>query len=282
MWSYSSNAVSSIGLRKNSEELSSDEEVSSNSSREDGFECPVCCESFNIVENVPYVLWCGHTLCKNCILGLNWSVLNFFSQQIQIPFFISCPWCHLFSFRFIYKGNLKFPRKNYFLLWMVESLNGERVNSLTSSLGNHQPIPSPQRKSGFGNGSNNVDHDRPMNGESSHLSFYKTLDFFVKFTSKFPLVVIFSLVMFIAIPASAAILALYLLVTVLFAVPSLLILYFAYPTLDWLVREITSWQYLPTAWDNLRTYLLAYSSFQIKQVDDERHLYHPRDRKSVV
>jgi hypothetical protein len=33
-------------------------------------------------------------------------------------------------------------------------------------------------------------------------------------------------------------LTLYILITVLFALPSFLILYFAYPSLDWLVREI--------------------------------------------
>jgi hypothetical protein len=36
-------------------------------------------------------------------------------------------------------------------------------------------------------------------------------------------------------------LALYILITVLFALPSFLILYFAYPSLDWLVREIITW-----------------------------------------
>jgi len=49
------------------------------------------------------------------------------SLPIQLPLFISCPWCNLLSFRLVYKGNLRFPRKNYFLLWMVESMNGERA-----------------------------------------------------------------------------------------------------------------------------------------------------------
>ncbi|CAI0627009.1 unnamed protein product [Linum tenue] len=56
--------------------------------------------------------------------------------------------------------------------------------------------------------------------------------------AKFPLVIIFLLIILYAVPASAAILALYVLITVLFALPSFLILYFAYPSLDWLVREI--------------------------------------------
>jgi hypothetical protein len=32
---------------------------------------------------------------------------------------------------------------------------------------------------------------------------------------------------------------------VLFALPSFLILYFAYPSLDWLVREIFAWDFIP-------------------------------------
>ncbi|GAU51083.1 hypothetical protein TSUD_241520 [Trifolium subterraneum] len=122
----------------------SDDEVCSNASRDEGLECPICWESFNIVENVPYVLWCGHSLCKNCVLGLQWAVMKFpTQQQIKIPFFITCPWCHLLSFRFIYKGNLKFPRKNFFLLWMVESLNGDRHKAVSASV-DTQPIWSPK------------------------------------------------------------------------------------------------------------------------------------------
>ncbi|CAL1411082.1 unnamed protein product [Linum trigynum] len=56
--------------------------------------------------------------------------------------------------------------------------------------------------------------------------------------AKFPLVIIFLLIILYAVPASAAILALYVLITVLFALPSFLILYFAYPSFDWLVSEI--------------------------------------------
>ena len=125
MWKSASNAIASIGLKKNSGknlvELSrasqdcSDDEVCSNASRDKGPECPICWESFNIVENVPYVLWCGHTLCKNWVLGLQLAVLKFPTQQIKIPYFVSCPWCHLMSFRLVCNGNLKFPRKNLVL-----------------------------------------------------------------------------------------------------------------------------------------------------------------------
>jgi hypothetical protein len=62
----------------------------------------------------------------------------------------------------------------------------------------------------------------------------------IHFTSKFPLVIIFLLIAFFVVPGCAVILALYLLVTVAFAIPSFLVLYFAYPTLERLVREITS------------------------------------------
>ncbi|KAA8529372.1 hypothetical protein F0562_033829 [Nyssa sinensis] len=240
----------------------SDDEVCSNGNAEEGLECPICWESFNIVENVPYVLWCGHTLCKNCVLGIKWATLKFSNEQIRIPFFISCPWCHLLTLRLVYKGNLKFPRKNFFLLWMVESLNGDRVKSPSSICKDHQTIWSPRSTSVLGNqasnaslrrasrssrlghsGSNNDNNSRPdtfLNVERPHLSLQKSLDYFVHFTTKFPLVIVLLLIVIFVIPASAAILALYLLVTVLFAVPSFLVLYFAYPSLDWLVREIMS------------------------------------------
>ena len=125
MWSFASNAIAG-SLKKKAQPSKcsisnadySDDEVSSCTSREEGLDCPICWESFNLVENVPYVLWCGHTMCKNCILGLHWAVVKFPSLPIQLPLFISCPWCNLLSFRLVYKGNLRFPRKNYFLLWI--------------------------------------------------------------------------------------------------------------------------------------------------------------------
>ncbi|KAF1889194.1 hypothetical protein Lal_00024516 [Lupinus albus] len=143
MWSFASNALSSI-RKRSSGDLSqtcaegSDDDVCSNASRDEVLECPICWESFNIVENVPYVLWCGHTLCKNCVLGLQWSVLKFPTQQVKVPFFISCPWCHLLSLRLVYKGNLKYPCKNFFLLWMVESRNGDRQKVVSTCVDSQQ------------------------------------------------------------------------------------------------------------------------------------------------
>uniref|UniRef100_A0A5B6Z4P4 RING-type domain-containing protein n=2 Tax=Davidia involucrata TaxID=16924 RepID=A0A5B6Z4P4_DAVIN len=268
MRSFISNAIASFGLKKNSDDPSqaflelSDDESCSDGNAEEGLECPICWESFNIVENVPYVLWCGHTLCKNCVLGIKWATLKLSNQQIQIPFFISCPWCHLLTLRLVYKGNLKFPCKNFFLLWMVESLNGDRVKSPSSIFRDHQSIWSPRSTSIIGSQASNASLRRAsrahrlghsgsssnnnsrinnfLNVERPHLSLQKSLDYFIHFTTKFPLVIVLLLIVILAIPASAAILALYLLITVLFAVPSFLVLYFAYPSLDWLVREITS------------------------------------------
>ncbi|XP_027358476.1 uncharacterized protein LOC113867384 [Abrus precatorius] len=264
MWNFASNCIAgTVGLKSDSSKLTnsasecSDDETSI-IGREEGLECPICWESFNIVENVPYVLWCGHTLCKNCILGLQWAVVKFPTLPVQLPLFISCPWCNLLSFRLVYRGNLKFPRKNYFLLWMVESMNGDRLKSHSPFCGDsHLPVkdnlaagslvspgnlrrgqvrhPETSSSSQYhGNTGNQLSMER------LHIYMKKSLVFFVQLTAKFPLVIIFLLIVLYAIPASAAILALYVLVTILFALPSFLILYFSYPSLDWLVREIIS------------------------------------------
>uniref|UniRef100_A0A1J3GW42 RING-type domain-containing protein n=1 Tax=Noccaea caerulescens TaxID=107243 RepID=A0A1J3GW42_NOCCA len=228
----------------------SDDDASSVGSKDEGLECPICFESFNIVENVPYVLWCGHTMCKNCILGLQWAIVKLPTHPVQLPLFISCPWCNLLSFRLVFRGTLRFPRKNYFVLWMVERMNGERRNSpgRDQTEGNndsarespclhhrhHRTLLEPSR-------SDHHHHHRRSNPRDNiQTSLRKSLVFFVQLTAKFPLVVIFLLIILYAIPASAAILAMYILVTLLLALPSFLILYFAYPCLDWLVREIVT------------------------------------------
>lgn len=262
MWGFGSNTIVGTSVPENDSARPgqtssdcSDDEVSLNNSKEEGLECPICWESFNIVENVPHVLWCGHTLCKNCVLGLQWAVVKLPTLSIQLPFFISCPWCNLLSFRLVYKGNLRFPRKNYFLLWMVESLNGDRVKSHSSSCVDHLPVPTWSWTRGLitnqANHTNNPvgprvrvanrhDDSRAthVNGERLHSSIRKSLIFVAHLTAKFPLVFIFLLIVLYAIPASAIILAVYILITILFAVPSFLVIYFAYPSLDWLVREI--------------------------------------------
>ncbi|KAL6961238.1 hypothetical protein U1Q18_039002 [Sarracenia purpurea var. burkii] len=254
MWNFASNCIAGSTKLKNECRKStgsalecSDDEVSSNSSsREEGLECPICWESFNMVENVPYVLWCGHSLCKNCVLGLHWAVVKIPTLPIQLPLFISCPWCNILSLRLVYKGNLKFPRKNFFLLWMVESLNGDRVKSSSALLASGSQESHPAVRRGqyihFPESLGSNHEHSPVNNyltvERLHSSLRKSLAFFVHLTAKFPLVLVFLLIVFYAIPASAAILALYILISIVFALPSFLILYFAYPSLDWLVREI--------------------------------------------
>lgn len=265
MWRFASKAIAgSVGPRNGSVKRSqtspdsSDDEASLSAGREEGLECPICFESFNIVENVPYVLWCGHTICKNCVLSLQWAVVKFPNLPVQLPLFISCPWCHLLSFRLVYKGCLKFPRKNYFLLWLVEGMNGERATSYStyvvdqqsahSSLAtvsdscHHRPKPRMTLR--------NTDMDHPHlepnhlstidNGERGQSFLRKSVFFFFQLTARFPFVIIFLLIALYAVPASAAILALYVLVTLLFGLPSFLILYFAYPSLDWLFKEIVT------------------------------------------
>ncbi|CAI9281475.1 unnamed protein product [Lactuca saligna] len=244
MWGFPSNVSSKDSTRPNQASSEcSDDEISMNNNRDEALECPICWESFNIVENVPYVLWCGHTLCKNCVLGLQWAVVKLPTLPIQLPFFISCPWCNLLSLRLVYKGNLKFPKKNYFLLWMVESINGER-KSHSNSCSDHLPVV-PAWSWSRGLITNQSSHTNSHVGPRSHVnaerlqsSLRKSFFFFVHLTAKFPLVFIFLLIVLYAIPASAVILAVYILITILFALPSFLVLYFAYPSLDWLVREI--------------------------------------------
>ncbi|XP_024016321.1 uncharacterized protein LOC18008941 isoform X2 [Eutrema salsugineum] len=98
--------------------------------KEERLECPICWESFNVVENVPYVLWCGHTICKYCLLGLQRAVvIKSSALPFQLPFFVACPWCNLLSLRLVCNGTIKFPSKNYYLLWMVESMNSCRSDN---------------------------------------------------------------------------------------------------------------------------------------------------------
>uniref|UniRef100_A0A1J3K1I9 RING-type domain-containing protein n=1 Tax=Noccaea caerulescens TaxID=107243 RepID=A0A1J3K1I9_NOCCA len=258
MWSFASNVIGSMGLKKSPKDQPqgsshcSDDEVSNVSRDEEGLECPICWESFNIVENVPYVLWCGHTLCQNCVFGLQSSVLRLSSQDIKIPFFVSCPWCQLLSFRIVYKGVLKFPRKNFFLLWMVESLNGDRTSHGSLVSDNQQSVLTPRCGMSLGHHCSNSNvtvrrNQSPHRDEHSssqpsrqHFSFHKSLDFFISFTSKFPLVIVFLVIVLFAIPGSLVILALYFLFTILLAIPSGMVLYFACPILERLVNEITS------------------------------------------
>ncbi|XP_076901679.1 uncharacterized protein LOC143556157 [Bidens hawaiensis] len=235
MWNFASKCLAGTGgLRfrnrfkplTQSVQESSDDEASAVVSKEEGLECPICCEYFNIVENVPYVLWCGHSLCKNCILSLPWAIGKIQPLPVRLPLLISCPWCNLLSPRVVIKGTLKFPRKNYFLLWMVERMTSEQVKSNDDSTMLTLNDGQTGRSSG------------PAAGNSRVGFVKRVVVFLVEMTAKFPLVLILLMIVLYAVPASAIILALYVLLTVVVAVPSFLVLYFSYPSLDWLVREI--------------------------------------------
>lgn len=227
------------------------------SSREEGLECPICWEHFNVVENVPYVLWCGHSLCKNCILGLQRAIIRFSTLLLQLPLFVSCPWCNLLTFRLVYKGNLQFPRKNFFLLWMVESMNVDGKRSHSSMCSDHKPALSMNNTARRTSNRRPLPTRRPIQPhhqlqlgsyffnrylvcQNLHTSLHKSFVFFARLMAKLPLIIIFILTVMYAIPVTVTILVVHALITVLFAIPSFLVLYFAYPSLDWLITEIVN------------------------------------------
>ncbi|CAN7054472.1 unnamed protein product [Brassica rapa subsp. trilocularis] len=204
--------------------------------KEERLECPICWESFNVVENVPYVLWCGHTICKYCLLGLQRAVVNKSSGfPFQLPFFVACPWCSFLSLRLVRNGtNIKFPSKNYYLLWMVETMNGSRSDD------NKRVTPGERRCDGVSSDDNRGWWNGLTRGWRLHDSVCKSMAIVAHLLAKFPLVVIFLLVALYAIPVSAAVLGVYVFVTFALAVPSFLVLYLAVPSLNWLIREISA------------------------------------------
>ncbi|CAF2200018.1 uncharacterized protein LOC106354388 [Brassica napus] len=204
--------------------------------KEEKLECPICWESFNVVENVPYVLWCGHTICKYCLLGLQRAVVNKSSGfPFQLPFFVACPWCSFLSLRLVRNGTtIKFPSKNYYLLWMVETMNGSRSDD------NKRVTPGHRRCDGVTSDDNRGWWNGLTRRWRLHDSVCKSMAIVAHLLAKFPLVVIFLLVALYAIPVSAAVLGVYVFVTFALAVPSFLVLYFAVPSLNWLIREISA------------------------------------------
>ncbi|KAJ0255781.1 hypothetical protein HA466_0088350 [Hirschfeldia incana] len=208
--------------------------------KEERLECPICWESFNVVENVPYVLWCGHTICKYCLLGLQRAVVNKSSGfPFQLPFFVACPWCSFLSLRLVRSGTVKLPSKNYYLLWMVETMNGSRNDNkrvITSEQRDMKNNPASDDNRGWWNG---LTRGYFRTGRL-HDSVCKSMATVAHLLAKFPLVVIFLLVALYAIPVSAAVLGVYVFVTFALAVPSFLVLYFAVPSLNWLIREISA------------------------------------------
>jgi hypothetical protein len=209
-------------------------------SLEEGLECPVCWESFDDRENTPYVLWCGHSLCRTCVLNLDIATVKVSGLPLQLPLFISCPWCQFLTFRFKWKGQLRYPCKNFFLLWVVESLqceHGRPVSSGDAAL--FASLVSP--RAGFL--SCGGERRQPTNAGtrwSVRRSGTRVATSFLQFTARIPLVLLFLFIVVYVLPFSTLVLALYCLITVLFAVPSFLVVYFSYPSLDWLVRAIAS------------------------------------------
>ncbi|XP_010471525.1 PREDICTED: uncharacterized protein LOC104751304 isoform X1 [Camelina sativa] len=221
--------------------------------KEERLECPICWESFNVVENVPYVLWCGHTICKYCLLGLQRAVvIKSSALPFQLPFFVACPWCNILSLRLVCNGTIRFPSKNFYLLWMVESVNGCRSQSRTDD----KRVASGQRDMrNRCDGVSDTASERLLDNSRSwwngvtrgyyrtgrlHDSVCKSMALVAHLLAKFPLVVIFLLMALYAIPVSAAVLGIYFFVTFALAVPSFLVLYFAFPSLNWLIREIAA------------------------------------------
>ena len=145
---------------------------------------------------------------------------------------------------------------------MIGSLNGERAKSEFLLLCDSQQAMSPARSSLLECSSNNHSHRRVQpthfqgwlgsNLDNSHVtgnviverpqfSLHKSLDYFIRLAAKFPLVLILLVIAFLLVPGSLTVLVLCLLVTILLALPFILVLVFAYPTLGWFLREITSW-----------------------------------------
>jgi hypothetical protein len=80
-------------------------------------DCAVCWEGYDSDAHCPRQLICGHSLCDACIRELPWSAL----RGVELPFLITCPWCMCWSPRIIWDGTLKYPSKNFSLMWLVES-----------------------------------------------------------------------------------------------------------------------------------------------------------------
>ncbi|KAI3946718.1 hypothetical protein MKW98_003281, partial [Papaver atlanticum] len=129
---------------------------------------------------------------------------------------------------------LRFPRKNFFLLWLVESANGNQIRFCPSSCTDEKAFQSSSsstsvRQSGSYPSSIESLHEPPSSsrtreGSSSFIRSWRSLALLLHITAKFPVVAIFMLIVLYIIPASAAILVGWLLITFLFALPSFLVL----------------------------------------------------------
>ncbi|KAL2651667.1 hypothetical protein R1flu_019795 [Riccia fluitans] len=199
------------------------------------------------------------TFQRNCVTGLQWAVIKFPGLPLQLPLFIACPWCQFLTCRITWKGSLKYPCKNFFLLWILESIKGDTVRQRPRSDGAVSGCPVGTPTNRLGNGvrprqlrASSEQHQRSGTDyflEAVQASWdvahwrqrlARVISFFVQITSKLPLVFLFLFIICYVLPFSTLILAAYCVVTVLFAVPSFLVVYFSFPSLDWLAREIVA------------------------------------------
>ncbi|XP_010537382.1 PREDICTED: uncharacterized protein LOC104812096 [Tarenaya hassleriana] len=260
MWKFTSKSITETLRQSNNIDPeprkaphdSSEDGTLLRTTREEGLECPVCWESFNVMENVPYVMWCGHTICKYCLVGLQRAVVKFQPLPFQIPFFVACPWCNLLSLRLVYNGIIKFPSKNYYLLWMVEGMNGYRSKSRRDSM-NTPSLCCRRDGNDMSEPSDSVPDELSLNSGGGwdwiieffrtrrlHDSLRESVAVISHLFAKFPLIVVSLLMALYAIPASSTVLGLYILLTFALAVPSFLVLYFAFLSLNCFIREIAS------------------------------------------
>ncbi|MCO5563897.1 hypothetical protein L7F22_017548 [Adiantum nelumboides] len=248
-YSKSSCSSYSSGTEEEEEEEEEDERL----------ECPVCWEGFNASARLPYVLWCGHSLCKNCLLGLDWATVKLPMAPLQLPLLIACPWCQSLSCRLVWPAtgkhiHIKYPRPNYFLLWLLESVgsadrpsarrrrlphrhrqaaaimikpsaaeaDSDYAPSLCSSFINPVPISQPD--------------SAPLEELSLSRWFRRFGGFMVAKTLL--LLLLGAFIVFCALPFSALVLVIHFLAALFFAFPAFLVVYFAFPCLGWLLKEI--------------------------------------------
>eukprot|EP00271_Cylindrocystis_brebissonii_P021673 TRINITY_DN788_c0_g1_i1.p1 TRINITY_DN788_c0_g1~~TRINITY_DN788_c0_g1_i1.p1 ORF type:complete len:298 (+),score=29.84 TRINITY_DN788_c0_g1_i1:56-949(+) len=117
----------------------------------EGAECIVCWESFNGTCNTPHALWCGHSLCRECVVSLPCPSFNSFPPlTFQLPFCIPCPWCQWLTLRIRWRDSLLYPCKNFSLMWMLDTLHPSPKNPPISPLGGADRIPLPVKGNGRG------------------------------------------------------------------------------------------------------------------------------------
>eukprot|EP00250_Pteridium_aquilinum_P032992 c5070_g1_i2 orf=106-801(-) len=230
-----------VGFKHEGSSRGVDDEAFSKSSMEDGLECPVCWEGFNSNSHLPYVLWCGHSLCKSCLLGLQWATVKLPVVPVQLPLFICCPWCQFLSCRLVWEGRLKYPCKNFFLLWLVDSLRSDGAKAEAKSADPPEPSSiladqaSASRLWEISSGT-----QQPSDVLFLQRWCKKLAGLCAHLVAKFMLLLLVLFILFCVLPFSMIVLMVYFVATLIFAFPSFLVVYFAFPSLSWLLREIVT------------------------------------------